>query len=48
VITGGFEGEIPGQPGLAVNVVEDPTGDRGKCAWIWEYVETRVSNHSAS
>jgi hypothetical protein len=48
MITGGSEGEIPGQPGLAVNVVADPTGDGEKCAWIWENVETRVKNQFAS
>lgn len=48
MITGGSKGEIPGQQGLAVNVVEDPTGDGEKCAWIWEDVETRVKNQSAS
>jgi hypothetical protein len=48
MITGGTEGELPGQRGLAVNVVEDPTGDGKKCAWIWEDVVTRVKNQSAS
>jgi hypothetical protein len=32
----------------AVNVVEDPTGDGEKCAWMWEAIETRVKNKSAS
>lgn len=48
MITGGSEGEIPGQRGLAVNVVEDPTGDGEKCAWIWEDLEIRIKNQSAS
>ena len=48
MITGGSEGHIPGQRGLAVNVVEDTTGDGEKCAWVWEDVETRVKNLSAS
>ncbi|PVI03006.1 hypothetical protein DM02DRAFT_640880 [Periconia macrospinosa] len=48
-ISGGSEGEkIPGQRGFGVNVVEDPTGDGEKCAWVWEDVETRVKNQSAS
>jgi hypothetical protein len=48
MITGGSEGEIPGQRGLAVNVVEDPAGDGEECAWIWQDVEIRVKNQSAS
>jgi hypothetical protein len=48
LITGGSVGEVSGQQGFAVNVVEDPEGDGEKCAWIWENVETRVKKQSAS
>ena len=48
MITGGSEEEETGRGGLAVNVVEDPTGEGEKCAWIWEGVETRVRNQSTS
>jgi hypothetical protein len=48
MITSGSEGEIPGQREIAVNVIEDPTGDGQKCAWIWEDVETRVKSQPAS
>ena len=48
MITGGSVGEVSGQQGFAVNVVEDPAGDGEKCAWIWENVETRVKKQSAS
>jgi hypothetical protein len=44
MITGGDEGSVPGQQGLAVNVIEDPTGNGENCAWIWEDTEIRVSN----
>lgn len=48
MITGGSVGEVSGQQGFAVNVVEDPAGDGEKCAWIWENVEIRVKKQSAS
>jgi hypothetical protein len=48
LITGGSVGEVSGQEGFAVNVIEDPEGDGEKCAWIWENVETRVKKQSAS
>jgi hypothetical protein len=42
MIMGGYPGEISGQRGLAIYVVEDPEGDGEDCAWIWENMETRV------
>ena len=48
VIERGSVGEVSGQQGFAVNVVEDPAGDGEKCAWIWENVEIRVKQQSAS
>jgi hypothetical protein len=47
MITGGTEGEILGQPKLAINVVEDPTGNGENCAWIWEDIEIQFKKQAA-
>ncbi|KAF2274046.1 uncharacterized protein EI97DRAFT_382249 [Westerdykella ornata] len=48
-IMGGSEGEkLPGQRGYGFIVVEDPTGDGEACSDLWEDIETRVKNQSAS
>lgn len=44
---GGSEAEVPGEPSIAINVVEDPMGDGEDCAWVWKDIETRFKNDAA-
>lgn len=32
----GLEGEMDGQQGFAVNVIEDSVGDGEGCKWLWQ------------